>query len=722
MIRILITLLLAMVCSLSSHAKKTVVWEKPYTIYGLTNSSCVLTVTRMELKTDETIMHLNVKFTPRNWIRFVKESVLKTDDGKEYAITGGEPTNEIESRIEPDSLFWMPESGEANLALHFKPLPMNTIKVDFIEGHEDGAFRLLNICDAKNVTAIYEGTLSPSYWRNETTGNWDIAFFDDCVIYDSKFWNYQNKPDTNGKVGNATFIICNGNDELEVTVGKDKKCKRIIKIGKEKGLYSMITGTSLPDYPTRDTRLDFIDNGYKRDTVTLTGWLRNMPEGMRQKKAFDISAFGGFTMDPEMSYGDIDSLGRFTVKIPVVNSTEIFGNWDQCSLRTVIEPGKSYFYLCDFKDGRQYFMGDDVRVQNELLRYPAYWESIRMEEGGDLDKYVALTDSLVSARNNMYDSLYVEHPMLSARFLKYSKGNSLWQFAFSLGQARYYMPKFQLSDKARRYAYEEFWKHLPKSLNIHRGLWFFLHDYIDDLSSERARTLMVTSLDDLFDKRIHLAINVLDSLGTDDYIRSSYLANMLYSRIDVERRPLKQSLIDSVSQWIKYPVVMDKVMAMNEKYIAIANREFDKLVMKSNDGVRGISEGEAILRKIMEPFKGKLVLLDVWGTWCAPCNMALSKSAEEYARLAPYDIAYVYLANNSPQESWENVIKEYNITGDNVAHYNLPAEQQHAVEKYLKVAHYPTYRLFDKNGNLLDLKVDARNLNSLEELIKGLDK
>lgn len=574
---------------------------------------------------------------------------------------------------------------------------------------------------AKNVTAIYEGTLFPSYWRNETTGNWDIVFFDDCVIYDSKFWNYKTTPDINGKVEKAAFTICNGNDELRVIVGKDKKGKRTIKIGKEKGQYSMITGKSLPDYPTKDKRQDFIDNGYRQDTVTLTGWLRNMPEEMKQKKNFDVMVFGKFTMETEISYGELDSLGRFTVRIPVVNSTEIFGDWGRRSLRTVIEPGKSYFFLCDFKDGRQYFMGDDVRVQNELLCYPTYWETIRMEEGGDLDKYVALTDSLIKARNDMYDSLCTEHPMLSTRFSKYSRGCSLWQYAMNLGQARFRMPKSQLSDNARQYAYNKFWKHMPRPLTIHRDLWFFLNDYIEDALSDKLELLTFESVEKYWDKKARLAADVLDSLGTDDYIKSEYLSNLLCNRIEFERKPLKSDIIDSVSQWIKYPMAMDKVTRQNEKYIAIANKEFDKLVLKANDDVKGISEGEAILRKIMEPFKGKLVLVDVWGTWCAPCKRALSKSAEEYARLAPYDIAYVYLANNSLQESWENVVKEYNVTGDNVAHYNLPTEQQQAVEKYLKVTYYPTYKLFDKNGNLLDLKVDTTNLNNLEELIKKIN-
>ena len=99
----------------------------------------------------------------------------------------------------------------------------------------------------------------------------------------------------------------------------------------------------------------------------------------------------------------------------------------------------------------------------------------------------------------------------------------------------------------------------------------------------------------------------------------------------------------------------------NGHYLAIENRDFDKLVLKSSDDLKDISEGEALLKKILEPYKGKFVLLDIWGTWCGPCKEALSHSTEEYARLKDYDIQYLYLANSSPQSSWENVIKEYNV-------------------------------------------------------------
>jgi hypothetical protein len=62
----------------------------------------------------------------------------------------------------------------------------------------------------------------------------------------------------------------------------------------------------------------------------------------------------------------------------------------------------------------------------------------------------------------------------------------------------------------------------------------------------------------------------------------------------------------------------------------------------------------------------------------------------------------------------------YEVTGDNVAHYNLPPEQQAAIERYLNVHSFPTYKPFDREGRLLDIKVDARQLDDLVRLFKQL--
>ena len=94
----------------------------------------------------------------------------------------------------------------------------------------------------------------------------------------------------------------------------------------------------------------------------------------------------------------------------------------------------------------------------------------------------------------------------------------------------------------------------------------------------------------------------------------------------------------------------------------------------------------------------------------------------EANKQAVNDVVYLYMVSNSPEESWKNLIKLNNLVGDNIAHYNLPAAQQSAIENYLNIRSYPSYRLFDKKGNLVDVKVDARQLDNLEKIIKELNR
>jgi thiol-disulfide isomerase/thioredoxin len=212
----------------------------------------------------------------------------------------------------------------------------------------------------------------------------------------------------------------------------------------------------------------------------------------------------------------------------------------------------------------------------------------------------------------------------------------------------------------------------------------------------------------------------LDSLGADQIIKDIWLSNLVYGIIDETHTSVAPMVIDTLKALIEKPLGIERIEKANGYYLAIENREFDKLVLKSSDNLADLSEGEALLKKILEPYKGKFVLLDIWGTWCGPCKEALSHSTEEYARLKDYDIQYLYLANKSPQTAWENVIKEYNVSGPNVAHYNLPPEQQAAIERHLNVHAFPTYKLFNRDGDLLDLKIDARDLDNLARLLESM--
>lgn len=37
--------------------------------------------------------------------------------------------------------------------------------------------------------------LNDTKWRNESTGDWDIGFFEKYAVYDCKFWQYESVSD-----------------------------------------------------------------------------------------------------------------------------------------------------------------------------------------------------------------------------------------------------------------------------------------------------------------------------------------------------------------------------------------------------------------------------------------------------------------------------------------------------------------------------------------------
>ena len=223
--------LLLLLTAIGSWAQK--VWNKPS--FEPNPYSSHINITDVEFKPKETILHLNFRFNHKLWMKFVSTSILKTPDGKTYAITGGKATREGEDDYTPDSLYYTSATtDEGNLALHFEPLPAKTKTFDFIEGYEQGAFGLSDITDPAIIP-------TSSNWRSTTTGDWVLGLYKDVAVYDSKVWQYAQK--TEKKV-----VLTDGKENITIAIGKDKNGEREFTINGKKQHLAMITTQAYPDY------------------------------------------------------------------------------------------------------------------------------------------------------------------------------------------------------------------------------------------------------------------------------------------------------------------------------------------------------------------------------------------------------------------------------------------------------------------------------------------
>jgi len=268
-------------------------------------------------------------------------------------------------------------------------------------------------------------------------------------------------------------------------------------------------------------------------------------------------------------------------------------------------------------------------------------------------------------------------------------------------------------------AYPASWeksKNTPDSLREAVDEEFGRNDFVKSILEIQAR---IPNYDDYSQQKFlksetELMMKDMEVRGMSETARDIIICCHLYSNINWARKPLGKEILDFADEHIHTLAARNAVHAFNDKYEQLSQSKLSNDEnIKSNDAVKDMTDGEKILRKIIEPYKGKIILLDIWGTWCGPCKQRLQHSQEEYERLKDFEIVYLYLANRSSDESWKNVIKEYKIEGDNVVHYNLPAEQQSAVESFIGINGYPTYKLIDRNGTVLDVNADPIDLDAL---------
>ena len=145
-----------------------------------------------------------------------------------------------------------------------------------------------------------------------------------------------------------------------------------------------------------------------------------------------------------------------------------------------------------------------------------------------------------------------------------------------------------------------------------------------------------------------------------------------------------------------------------------------KKVIAPASNVEGLTDGKAIVEKMIEPYKGKIIYMDVWGTWCQPCVNAIKASPAMKEAVKDYDIVYLYFAYSSEDAAWKGYIAELGLTKPNYVHYNLPPKQQSAVIEYLKVEGFPSYFLFDKQGNVETL--DRGHIGDIPGFKKKIDE
>lgn len=118
----------------------------------------------------------------------------------------------------------------------------------------------------------------------------------------------------------------------------------------------------------------------------------------------------------------------------------------------------------------------------------------------------------------------------------------------------------------------------------------------------------------------------------------------------------------------------------------------------------------------LSDYKGKVILLNFWATWCPPCRKELPDLSTLSTELKGKDFKMIGVSVDDNQEVLNNFLKSNNLS------YTIVFEPNELVQKYMSAAGQnqnvvPQTYIIDKNGKVVEAIMGSRSKSDFLSLI-----
>lgn len=114
-----------------------------------------------------------------------------------------------------------------------------------------------------------------------------------------------------------------------------------------------------------------------------------------------------------------------------------------------------------------------------------------------------------------------------------------------------------------------------------------------------------------------------------------------------------------------------------------------------NDVFTNTDGEDVIFKDVLNNFKGKKILIDVWATWCKDCIEAMPK-VKALQQEFP-EVIYLLLSVDKTTKSWTKGIEKYAVKG---THYYMQSGWDGNFATFLDLDWIPRYLIINEKGEV----------------------
>lgn len=238
------------------------------------------------------------------------------------------------------------------------------------------------------------------------------------------------------------------------------------------------------------------------------------------------------------------------------------------------------------------------------------------------------------------------------------------------------------------------------NLNLYQQMLGYLSNYYSREIYEKDTTLNLDSLNSViqntkfvdFDKELLVSNEILETLiYSFDLIKADSLWNanqamlvnsMFRNEIEEVRDKVKKYAKGAIAPTFSFP-------DMNGKMVSLSD------------------------------FKGKIVYLDVWASWCGPCRREIPAAKELEKQMHGKDVVFLCVSVDGDEAAWKKIVKEKELTG---VHIHSKGDFESEMAKLYNIRSIPSYMIIDRNGKIWKMGAErpsGKAKEALEEALKN---